>query len=196
LEFSPNFLDKFLPLLTKFLTLKLKHPIVVISINCKVFMICPQTINSNHNTLIDRLSPENPFPAGLIDTQDSLAWIREHSAELNIARDKIVVGGESAGANLAAAVSLFDSFTPPIAYQVLTVPLLDVSDGWRESSSYLEWKDGDFNDDLCVDVVRRYCVPPHCDTSDPLVSPLRANNEQLAQVLFSCLVVCVAHLTF
>ena len=74
-----------------------------------------------------RLSPETKFPGALDDTMAALLWTRDAAAELNIDRDRIGVGGMSAGGNLAAAAALVarDRSALPIAFQLLIVPVLD-----------------------------------------------------------------------
>ena len=53
-----------------------------------------------------RLSPEHPFPAAVEDAWASFAWAAAYAAELGIDPARIAVGGDSAGANLGAVVSL------------------------------------------------------------------------------------------
>lgn len=48
-----------------------------------------------------RLAPEHPFPAGLEDAEDALIWAADDGMALLGARVPLVVGGDSAGANLA-----------------------------------------------------------------------------------------------
>ncbi|WP_026119654.1 alpha/beta hydrolase [Nocardiopsis ganjiahuensis] len=74
-----------------------------------------------------RLAPEAPFPAAMDDVYTVLNWAAENAAELGIDPDRIAVGGHSAGANLAAAVSLRarDEQGPPIRFQLLNEPSLD-----------------------------------------------------------------------
>ncbi|MEV7520497.1 alpha/beta hydrolase [Streptomyces sp. NPDC091371] len=74
-----------------------------------------------------RLAPEHRFPAALDDAYAVLDWTAEHAAELGIDRERIAVGGHSAGANLAAAVALRarDEQGPPIRFQLLNEASLD-----------------------------------------------------------------------
>ncbi|MEU6786067.1 alpha/beta hydrolase [Nonomuraea angiospora] len=74
-----------------------------------------------------RLSPETPFPGALEDTYASLTWLRSAAGELGVDPERIAVGGDSAGGNLSAAVSLLarDRGGPEICFQFLDVPVLD-----------------------------------------------------------------------
>jgi len=74
-----------------------------------------------------RLAPEHPFPAGLDDAYAALGWLDENAAEIGAIPGKLGVCGDSAGANLAAAVSLMsrDRRGPEVALQVLIYPALD-----------------------------------------------------------------------
>lgn len=53
-----------------------------------------------------RLAPESPFPAAHDDLNTALQWIRLNAQNLGIDSRKIVLAGESAGANIAAGVAL------------------------------------------------------------------------------------------
>ncbi len=74
-----------------------------------------------------RLSVEAPYPAALHDAYDALLWMKEHAAELGIDDHRLIVGGESAGGGLAAALCLYarDRGEVAIAFQMPLYPMLD-----------------------------------------------------------------------
>ncbi len=74
-----------------------------------------------------RLAPEHPIPAPLDDCYAGLAWLHEHAASMLIDRERIAVGGESAGGGLAAmlAIKARDAGEYAICHQQLTYPMLD-----------------------------------------------------------------------
>ena len=57
-------------------------------------------------TINYRLAPRHPFPAALVDTCHAYDWVCEHIGEYGGSPDDIIVAGESAGANLAANITL------------------------------------------------------------------------------------------
>jgi acetyl esterase/lipase len=74
-----------------------------------------------------RLSPDDPYPAALDDAYAALRWLHGSAGELNIAPDRIAIGGNSAGAGLAAGLVLaaHDWGEVPVAFQLLFYPMLD-----------------------------------------------------------------------
>ncbi len=74
-----------------------------------------------------RLAPEHPFPAGLNDTHAALHWLVNNANALGVDIDRIAVGGDSAGAGMAAGLMLRnrDEKGPKIALQFLLYPMLD-----------------------------------------------------------------------
>lgn len=73
-----------------------------------------------------RLAPETPFPGPLEDCYAAVQWLAAHAQRLGADPGRIVVLGDSAGANLAAATTLLtrERGGHPIAHQVLLYPCL------------------------------------------------------------------------
>src|SRR6201996_6252784 len=71
-----------------------------------------------------RLAPEHKFPAAVDDAITATGWIAANAKKLGIDADRLMVGGDSAGGNLAAVVALHarDHSGPKIAGQVLVYP--------------------------------------------------------------------------
>jgi acetyl esterase len=74
-----------------------------------------------------RMGPEHKFPAAYLDSIAAYEWVQQQAKTLGIRADRVAVGGDSAGGNLAAAVclGLRDSAQPP-AYQLLIYPATDM----------------------------------------------------------------------
>lgn len=73
-----------------------------------------------------RLAPENPFPAAVDDGYAALCHVAANAGSLGIDPDRIAVAGDSAGANLAAAIALMarDRDGPQLCGQALVYPAL------------------------------------------------------------------------
>ncbi len=74
-----------------------------------------------------RLSGSHPYPAGLHDCYAALRWLKKHADELGVRSDQIMVGGESAGGGMAAALCMLahDRGEVNIAFQMPIYPMLD-----------------------------------------------------------------------
>jgi acetyl esterase len=74
-----------------------------------------------------RLAPEHKFPAAVDDAIAAATWIAAHARELGIDAARLLVGGDSAGGNLAAVVAIAarDGNGPAIAGQLLIYPATD-----------------------------------------------------------------------
>lgn len=74
-----------------------------------------------------RLAPEHPFPAAFEDCVDVLTWVHSEARRLRVDPRRIVVGGNSAGGALAAALALESRSPalPSVIHQLLVNPVLD-----------------------------------------------------------------------
>src|SRR4051812_36527029 len=73
-----------------------------------------------------RLAPEHPFPAGVADARAAFGWVAARAAALSIDPARLAIGGDSAGAGLAAVVCQEVRGTGiRIAAQLLLCPVLD-----------------------------------------------------------------------
>ena len=88
-----------------------------------------------------RLAPEHKYPAAVEDAYAATCWIVEHARRFGIDRNRIAVGGDSAGGNLAAAATLMarDRGGPALAFQLLLYP---VTDACLETTSYGQYAEG------------------------------------------------------
>jgi acetyl esterase len=88
-----------------------------------------------------RLAPENKFPSAVIDAFAALLWVVGHAEDLGIDAERIGVAGDSAGANLAAVISIMarDAGSPRICLQSLVYPVADYT---MQDDSYQRYADG------------------------------------------------------
>jgi acetyl esterase len=75
-----------------------------------------------------RLAPEQRFPAAVDDCLAATYWIARHGAALGLDAARLAVGGDSAGGNLAAVMTLAarEAGDLPIAFQLLIYPATDM----------------------------------------------------------------------
>lgn len=125
-----------------------------------------------------RLAPEHPYPVPLDDFYRAYCWVANHADELEIDGRRIVIAGDSAGGNLAAAVALLarDRGGPPIAHQLLLYPALDTD---LDTPSYREFGEGYY---LTRDVMK-LCwsdyLGERLSTPPVYAAPLRAELQGL-----------------
>ena len=122
-----------------------------------------------------RLAPEHPFPAAPEDCLAATRWCAEHAAELGADPARLVVGGDSAGGNLAAvtALRLRDEGGPRPIGQLLLYPVTDWhtpgwpsyaenAEGYGLTRATMEWFWG------------HYLADPATESGHPHAAPIRA----------------------
>lgn len=120
-----------------------------------------------------RRAPEDPFPAAVEDAFAAYRWTAANAAALGADPARIAIGGDSAGGNLAAAVSILarDAGGPMPAMQLLLYPATDAVGGQRSRELFA---DGFLLTRADLDVCEAHYLPPGTDRADPRVSVLRA----------------------
>jgi acetyl esterase/lipase len=124
------------------------------------------------------LSPEARYPRAIEENYAVLAWIADHGAEAGIDPSRIAVAGDSAGANMAAAMTLMarERSGPGLAAQLLFYPVTDASSG---TASYHQFAEGYY---LRRDAMRWFWdhyTRGEDERAQITASPLRATLEQL-----------------
>ena len=135
-----------------------------------------------------RRAPEHPFPAAVEDCAAALAWIEANATTLGIDPNRIAIGGDSAGGNLAAVVAQAAAKTgePRVLFQLLLFPVTDLGSTRSSMSSFAEGYNLD-RDAL------EYCYglyAPKESWSDPRVSPLLASDLKGLPPAFVMLAEC------
>jgi acetyl esterase/lipase len=139
--------------------------------------VCRRLANDSGTLVISvgyRLAPEHKFPAGVEDGYAAAAWVAANAATLGYPAGRVAVGGDSAGGNLAAAVSLMarDRGAPKLSFQLLIYPSISDSLDWpsiKEFSGYfvtieeMKW------------FMNHYQRSPE-DAANPYAYPLKAKD--------------------
>jgi acetyl esterase len=143
--------------------------------------ICRRLANASRSIVVSaeyRLAPEDPFPAPLDDCMAVVHWLAGNASELGGDPARLAVAGDSAGGNLAAAVTFASRAAdgPRVTAQVLVYPVTDAAcatpsfvqnaEGYLLTASTMRWfwqqylgDDGD-PDDGYASVLR------HADLTD------------------------------
>jgi acetyl esterase len=120
-----------------------------------------------------RLAPEHKYPAAVDDAYAALTWVHDNAHAIAVDGDRLLVGGSSAGANLAAVASLRarDTQGPTVAMQVLIVPALWFSNATESKRAFGA---GYGLDTATMEWFARHYVRSEADATDPYVSPYLA----------------------
>ncbi len=151
-----------------------------------------------------RLAPEHKFPAGFEDCMAATQWVADNVASLGGDPQQILVGGDSAGGNLSAAVALATRETgPTLAAQFLIYPGVDFDEdadypsrvenaaGYLLTAEDMLWFRGHYLPDG-IDLRDPRCAPIHAESlagAPPAVigtaefDPLRDEGEAYAKAL-------------
>ncbi len=98
-----------------------------------------------------RLAPEHKFPTAVNDAFAAYMWAREQCSRLKVDVNRIAVSGDSAGGNLAAAVTLMCKdtgkpmpalqllFYPVIGYDTTSFSQMEFTDGYNLDNYYTKW---------------------------------------------------------
>ena len=121
------------------------------------------------------LAPEQPFPAAVQDVQAVVEWAFTQAVALGLRADAIAIGGDSAGANLAASTALHArGRAPGLRAQWLVYPAVDFR---TDRPSHRENADGPIVSVASMASVNAaYCPDPR-DRLDPMAAPLLAASH-------------------
>jgi acetyl esterase len=120
-------------------------------------------------------SPEHPFPAAVNDARAVVAWLFDEADALGLDRDAVAIGGDSAGANLSAAMTLaFRGTACRLERQLLVYPKCDFD---NSLPSYVENADGPIVTTASMPVVDAMYCPDPADRQNPLAGPLLADSH-------------------
>lgn len=120
-----------------------------------------------------RLAPEHKFPAAVEDCFAATSWVAARGTALGIDGQRLAVGGDSAGGNLAAVVSLLarDHGAPRLRYQVLLYPAVDCG---MTHASHQQFADGYLLTRPTMRWFYDHYLRGSADIADWRASPLRA----------------------
>jgi acetyl esterase/lipase len=136
-----------------------------------------------------RLAPEHPYPAGPDDGTAVAAWLLEH-AEREFGSSRLLVGGESAGGYMAAAVLLRARDELGAAGRLIGANLVFGVYDWGRSASQRGMRPHEGPDLLDPDGIRLFSdsyLPGRSDDErrDPAISPAFADLRGLPPALLS-----------
>jgi acetyl esterase len=122
-----------------------------------------------------RLAPEFPFPAAADDALAAFEYAVAKASDLGADPERIAVGGDSAGGNLAAitAQEALRRGGPLPAFQLLIYPATDFAQRYRSQDLFAQ---NLFLTDEDMKWFQGHYIPEGTDLTDPRLSPLRADD--------------------
>lgn len=128
-------------------------------------------------------APEHPFPEALKQSYEVLQWMKRNADDLDINPEKVMVGGQSSGANIAAALCLYledQQDTQPLL-QVLSCPMLDFGTPHADKPEANKLR---ARFPQVANFLNKCYVPEKDNARNPLASPVYAEiNERLASAV-------------
>jgi acetyl esterase len=127
-----------------------------------------------------RLAPEHPYPAAVTDAYVATAWIHTNGEEIGVDGDRLVVAGDSAGANLAtvACMAARDNMEDNgVVLQILVYPVTDLDhddtpsrqengEGYLLTTGMMNWFKGHYLKGCEDRAGEPYCSPMHMQNLD------------------------------
>lgn len=121
-----------------------------------------------------RLAPEHPYPAAVDDAVVATTWAAAHAPGLGIDADRIAIGGDSAGGNLAAIVA--QRRVVALRFQLLVYPAVDLT---MSQPSHEENRDAPVLTRSVMEYFVGHYVPDPSRRSEPGASPLLVDDSAL-----------------
>ncbi|MEY4580188.1 MAG: hypothetical protein RL701_4891 [Pseudomonadota bacterium] len=127
------------------------------------------------------LAPEHKFPAPILDAYAVACWVHENADDLGIDWRRLAVGGESTGATIATAVCRLakERRNPPLAFQLLLYPVVDLRDDALAQLLAAEQSTEQLPaqlDHAALTKLAGHYTTLAADREDPRCSPLAARN--------------------
>jgi len=122
-----------------------------------------------------RLAPEHPFPAAVDDAFSATCFVAAHATVLGIDADRLAVGGDSAGGNLAAVAAQLarQAGAPKLCFQLLIYPVAQLASAPEIAAARASGKSY-FLEHQALDWFTRWYAPDPEHRRDPRLSPLLA----------------------
>ncbi|MCS7144605.1 MAG: alpha/beta hydrolase [Archaeoglobaceae archaeon] len=149
--------------------------------------ICRRIARLSNATVVSvdyRLAPEHKFPSAVIDAYDALKWVWENGEKIEVDTERIFVGGDSAGGNLATVASIIarDNGENFIKGQILVYPVVDL---YGITPSRIEFSNiGILLEEIMLWFSEQYLRSKE-DALNPYASPILADLHDLPPALIA-----------
>ena len=125
-----------------------------------------------------RLAPEDPFPAAIDDAVCAAKWTFENAKKFGGDPDKLMAGGDSSGANIAAVLALLgkEGKAPSLSYLILFYGVYGCVD-LADSETAKKYGGGDYVlPEKTMEKMMEIYVPEDADPNDIRLNPGRAKD--------------------